>query len=246
MFASARDDDLAPFLRGAVLPPGRFLGEGPYAVKRMLDLGLVELLVGPRDRLATLDIPAGTRVLSATHDQVSAVHGARYHTGLMAVGRTPTWKELPPGLWLALDGLKDAENVGAIFRTCAAMGVDGVAYSGTCCSPWNRRCVRVSMGAVMVVPSMEVENLPGFLAGRKAYAAHPQAGAAAPWEVDWAGECVLVMGAEDTGHRPEVLRACSAAVCIPMAGGWDSLNVGAAAAVLLHEARRTRMLSPRA
>jgi tRNA G18 (ribose-2'-O)-methylase SpoU len=240
LVGDATDEDMAPYERQGVLPADRFVGDGPYAVARMLEAGVALQVVGPRARMEALVVPAGVQRLAASDVQLGAIHGARYHTGVMALGRIPTVRAVPGPLVVALDGLKDAENVGAIFRTCAAMGVDGVLYSDTCCSPWNRRAVRVSMGGVLRVPSLRVADLPAELRARRAYAAHPQVGAPAPWNVDWRGEVTLVMGAEDVGQRAEVLNACAGAVCIPMQEGWDSLNVGASAAVILAEAWRQR------
>lgn len=235
---AATDEEMLSFERGAALPMGTFVGDGPFAVARMLEAGVVRLLVGPAERLRALNIPADVPARTATDEQLGRIHGARYHSGLMALGTIPPERALGKRPWVVLDGVKDAENVGTIFRTCAALGVGGVLYSADACSPWNRRSVRVSMGAVLAVPSQRVVDLPHHLRTLKAYAAHPQPQAPAHWQVDWLNADAVVLGAEDVGVRPQVLAACVGMVCIPMESGWDSLNVAACAAVILSEAQR--------
>src|SRR4029077_480104 len=105
-------------------------------------------------------------------EQLKDVVGYRLHGGVMALGTVPDEKPISGTLHVALDGLSDAEDVGAILRTCAAFGVDGVIVGPDSASPWLRRAVRVSMGAPIVVPVHTTRDLAGTIRGMNAWAAH--------------------------------------------------------------------------
>lgn len=221
---------------------GHFIGDGLHTVKRMLATGAAVELLGLPERLEPLEIPSGVTVLVARHEQIMEIHGPRYHTGLMATGRIPVVEIPRTGLTVALDGVHDAENVGAILRTAAALGADALVCGETATSPWIRRAVRVSMAAGLVLPAQRVEDLAAFVGARRAYAAVVDDQSVPHWEVDWRGDgVVVVLGAEDHGVRPEVRKQCVGSVRIPMFRGVDSLNVAASAAVLLAEAARQRL-----
>lgn len=137
-----------------------------------------------------------------------------------------------------LEGLVDHTNLGAIFRSAAALGMDAVLLSPDCADPLYRRAVKVSMGAVFAVPYARLDPWPAALetvrtAGFTLLALTPADGA-----VDLAGlaphrlpKAALMLGAEGDGLTGPALAAADHAVRIPMAHGIDSLNVGAAAAV---------------
>ncbi len=129
-------------------------------------------------------------------------------------------------------------NIGAIFRSAAALGMDAVLLSPDCADPLYRRSVKVSMGAVFSVPYARLESWPRDLsavreAGFRLLALTPAEGATdlnevAPHALE---RVALMLGAEGGGLTTGALRAADAWVRIPMAHGIDSLNVGAAAAV---------------
>ncbi len=181
--------------------------------------------------------------------------GISMFQGVFAIGRIPEpetlesvlAKTVRPRLIVALDALTNAENVGTLIRTCAAFGVQAVIVGETCCSPFLRRAVRSSMGAIFQLPVTEVTNLVEALGalrrlGIRTVAAHPHATDRPLAAADLRGDCCIVFGSEGYGIRPDVLAACEQAVAIPMQGGVDSLNVGAAAAVFLYEAARQRTM----
>lgn len=140
-----------------------------------------------------------------------------------------------------LEGVNDHENLGALFRNAAALGVDAVLMGPRCSDPLYRRSVRVSMGHVLRVPFAELPGpWPASLdvlraAGLRVAALTPAAGAVPLAASELRGERVaLLLGAEGPGLSPEALAAADLKVRIPMSAGVDSLNVATAAAVAFH------------
>ena len=144
-----------------------------------------------------------------------------------------------------LEDITDSTNVGAVFRSAAALGMDGVLLTESCCDPLNRRAVRVSMGTVLQVPWA---CLPGW----------PEEGMARLHELGFktaamalsddsvpiddpalkaAPRLAVVLGTEGDGLKSTTVAACDWTVRIPMANGVDSLNVAAAGAVAFWELR---------
>jgi len=157
-------------------------------------------------------------------------------------------------VFAAVDGLTSAENIGLLTRNCAAFGAQALIVGETCISPYLRRAVRNSMGAIFKLPIVELKTggrppaptLAGTLgqlraAGVRCLAAHPHTNMKTVSQADFTGDCCIVFGSEGSGLSPAVLAACDEAVAVPMANDVDSLNVGAAAAVFLYEAARQRM-----
>ena len=238
----ATHDDLELFhsLKGSHCPPGHFIGDGPRIVRRMLESGTAVKVLGAKDRLDELTFPAGVDVRLASRERMEEILGYHHHSGIMALGKIPPEKPMRGTLHVALDGLSNAENVGAILRTCAAFGVDGMIWSKGTSSPWHRRAVRVSMGAPLLLPTHEVPDLPAFLKARNAWAAHIHGDRIDHRRVDAREAITLVLGSEADGVSDAVREACRGTIYIPMASNWDCLNVAASAAVLLAEVRRQR------
>jgi tRNA G18 (ribose-2'-O)-methylase SpoU len=139
-----------------------------------------------------------------------------------------------------LEGVNDHENLGALFRNAAALGVDAVLLGPRCSDPLYRRSVRVSMGHVLRVPFAELpgpwpESLDLLRAAGLQVAALTPAAAVPLTASGLRGERVAVLlGAEGPGLSAEALAAADVRVRIPMAAGVDSLNVATAAAVAFH------------
>ncbi len=238
----ATEEDLAVFdsLRASRCPDGHFIGDGARVVTRMLrERCAVRILCAP-EWTRTTAFPPDVEVLTAPRARFDRLVGFRIHQGIMALGRIPPAGPLRGSLHVALDGLSNAENVGAVMRTCAAFGVEGVIVGPGTSSPWQRRAVRVSLGAPLRVPVHFSEDLAAALRPLNAWAAHIHGERRDYRDVDYAGPCCLVLGGEALGVSPEALGACRGTVYIPMEGGWDCLNVASSAAVLLAEVRRQR------
>jgi tRNA G18 (ribose-2'-O)-methylase SpoU len=151
-----------------------------------------------------------------------------------------------PLLLAAAEGIASAENLGAVVRSRAAFGAHFLIVGETCGSPFQRRAVSGSMGAIFEQPVVRVENLVETLAalrarGVRCLAAHPRPGAKKLANVDLrGGGCCLLFGAEGPGLTATALAACDDMVEIPMPFHMNSLNVAAATAVFLYEATRQR------
>jgi tRNA G18 (ribose-2'-O)-methylase SpoU len=238
--ATEEDFELFSSLRGRRHPEGTFIGDGDKVVRRMLKTTRVERILCTPDWVQKLPIPDGIDVRVAPLSRLISIVGFRLHQGLMALGTIPPEKPPVGSFHLALDGLANAENVGAILRSCAAFGVDGVILGPGTASPWLRRAVRVSLGAPLIVPVHTSPDLAATVRGLNAYAAHIHGDRRDYRSPDYSKNVCLVLGSEPTGVTDEVLRACKGVIYIPMATEWDCLNVAASAAVLLSEVRRQR------
>jgi tRNA G18 (ribose-2'-O)-methylase SpoU len=177
------------------------------------------------------------------------ITGFHLHRGAMAAMHRPSAVPLPGLLANArrvavLEDIVDHTNVGAIFRSAAALGVDAVLVSPRCGDPLYRRSVRVSMGTVFQVPWARLESWPGDLAELREQGFTVAAMELTDDAVDVdelaarnLDKLALVLGPEGAGMSPETLSAVDLAVRIPMRAGVDSLNVAAASAVAFWELR---------
>lgn len=177
----------------------------------------------------------------ASAELMKGIVGYRMHQGVMALGKTPknTPIEVTEGSVVALDSLANAENVGAVVRNAAAFGVKHLLVDHLCSSPFLRRSVKVSMGAIYSTQVCKVPDLPEALKelkkrGYEVVGAHAHSSAVSLNQFNWPKSVVLVMGSEGQGLRPEVEAVCDHLVYIPMEESVDSLNVAAASAVLFY------------
>lgn len=147
-------------------------------------------------------------------------------------------------LVVALDQVQDPRNLGAICRSAEAVGAAGVVIPTRRAANVTPAAAKASAGAVEHLPVARTRNLADWLADAKragAWVYGARADAPTRYDaVDLRERTVLVLGGEGKGIRPRVTAACDALVSIPQAGRLESLNVGAAAAVLLFEAARQR------
>ena len=252
-----------------------FIAEGEKVTRRLLESRFsVVSVVLPEKHLEhfrpLLDArPEEFIVYLAEKSLLETLVGYSLFQGVLSVGKIPPpasledilAKSLRPRLLAAIDGLSNAENLGAVVRNCVAFGVQALVVGETCSSPYLRRSVRNSMGAIFQLPVWEVklandaarkrrDEPPRFTLaqtlrdlrsrGIRCLAAHPRTDGQILSQADFSGDCCLVFGSEGNGISKAVLDACDEAVAIPMANGVDSLNVGAAAAVFLYEANRQR------
>ena len=238
---------------------GIFVAEGEKVVRRLLEsrFSVVSVLL-PEKWLHELNplLQARTeeiQVFVAEKALLETLTGYSMYQGLLALGRVPplpTLEEIvartaQPRLLVAADGLCNAENLGALVRNCAAFNAQALLVGETCSSPFLRRAVRGSMGAIFQLPVVEIASLTQALRdlrarGVRCVAAHPHADGRTLSQACFADDCCIVFGSEGHGISPAVLAACDEAAAIPMPESVDSLNVGSAAAVFLYEANRQR------
>ena len=225
---------------------GFFIAEGDQVVRRAAAAGHPprSVLVSPQ-RLADLSAEVAALpcpFLVASYEVLEAVTGFHVHRGILAsFGRLPD-RDPQQVLEqarrvLVLEALNNHTNLGAVFRSAAALGMDAVLLTRTCADPLYRRSIRVSMGEVFAVPYAFLDDWPGALSdlrqqGFRVFALTPAADALPLSQVRLADDdrAALLLGAEGPGLTDAAL-AAGERVRIPMSAGVDSLNVGAAAAI---------------
>ena len=262
---------------------GIFVAEGEKVARRLLESRFtVVSVVLPQKNLEEFRPllearPEQIAVYLAERKFLETLTGVSLFQGVLAIGKIPSPASLEeilakspkPRLFTAVDALTNAENLGALVRNCVAFGAHALIVGETSSSPFLRRAVRNSMGAIFQLPVVELKQKrgphesknelrsrgippaekPPTLAeilrelrarGIRCVAAHPHAGGKTLSQADFSGDCCIVFGSEGDGISQAVLESCDEAVAIPMPPTVDSLNVGAAAAVFLYEAARQR------
>ncbi|MFC5137866.1 TrmH family RNA methyltransferase [Actinomycetospora rhizophila] len=241
--------DLARADRRPDRPGGRglVLAEGTVVVRRLLAspyppralLGVARRVDDLAPELTGVDVPA--YVTDA--DTMAHVVGFHLNRGVLASADRAPAPGLPALLAGArrvalLEGVNDHENLGALFRNAAALGVDAVIVGPGCADPLYRRSVRVSMGHVLRVPFATAgldEAVAGLRdAGFVLAALTPGGDPGALAALADRERVALLLGAEGPGLSAEALERADVRVRIPMAGGVDSLNVATAGAVAFH------------
>ncbi len=225
---------------------GFFIAEGQLVMRRALEAGCRprSFLMAPsraEDLLPELqDVPCPTYV--ASMDILHDLTGFHVHRGALASFDRPAPRAAVDVLSastrvLVLEGVNSPTNLGAVFRSAAGLGMDAVLLSPTCCDPLYRRAVRVSMGEVFALPYAYLPAFPEGVdvvrsAGFRVLAMTPSADLALG-EVRLSAEdrAALLLGAEGPGLTEDAMLAADHRVGIAMAGGVDSLNIAAAAAV---------------
>ena len=240
---------------------GIFIAESPKVILRALEAGCrpLSLLMerrkidGPAKEVVARcgDLPLYT----ADRAVLAGLTGYEVTRGVLCAMRRPalpTVEELCANARrvAVLEGIVDATNVGAIFRSAAALHMDGVLVTPTCCDPLYRRAARVSMGTVFQIPWARIGEdpsqwpQPGLsrlnALGFKTVAMALSDTALSIEDPRLRGEdrLAIVLGTEGDGLSRRTIAGCDYTVCIPMSHGVDSLNVAAASAVAFWELRR--------
>jgi tRNA G18 (ribose-2'-O)-methylase SpoU len=250
------DPRVAPYVqireRDLVGRRGEFIAEGEVVLRVLLGGAArckASSLLLARNRLERLKpmiepLDPAIPVYVAGQAVMDAVVGFHIHRGVLAHGFRPA----DPGpeallailpadaLALCLFGIANHDNMGGIIRNAAAFGVDAVLIDDACCDPLYRKAIRVSVGAALKVPFSRVvaAEVLALLAraGFESLALTP-AGAERLADVDRPHRAAILLGAEGSGLSPALLSGART-LAIPMAPGWDSLNVASASAVVLH------------
>ena len=233
---------------------GIFIAESPKVISRALDAGYepVSLLMerrqitGPAAEILTRcgDAP----VYTADRELLAGLTGFELTRGVLCAFRRPAPRSAEELCKEArrvavLEGIVDSTNVGAIFRSAAALNMDAVLITPSCCDPLCRRAVRVSMGTVFQVPWAQLGETPADWPGQglarlRAMGFKTAAMALSDRSVPIDDEALaaepklaIVLGTEGDGLAHATIAACDYTVKIPMSHGVDSLNVAAASAV---------------
>ena len=207
------------------------------------------------ERVVALCRQAGVRVRQEPREQLTLVAKTPAHQGVVAMVRSQEMLSIedlfePLGgdggarLLLALDGVEDPQNLGALLRVADGAGVDGVVLTERRSAPLSPVAIKASAGATEHLRIARVVNLVRALEELKKrnlwIIGLDERGTSDYDQFDLTGDCVLVLGREGAGLHELVRKTCDHLLRIPMAGGVSSLNVSAAGAVVLYEAFRQR------
>lgn len=231
---------------------GLFIAESPKVIKVALDAGYEPLallceqkhITGDAaeviERCGDIPVYTGSRELLAT------LTGYVLTRGVLCAMRLPAPRSMEEVCQRArrivvIDGVADTTNIGAIFRSAAALGIDGVLLTRNSCSPLNRRAIRVSMGSVFLVPWTWLDGSPNDL-GKWGFRTVAMALSDNSISIDdpiLASEpkLAIVMGTEGDGLSDKTIAEADYVVRIPMSHGVDSLNVAAASAIAFWQLR---------
>lgn len=222
---------------------GLVIAEGVVVVRRLLASPYpLRAVFGVRTKIAEIAVETDAPCYVGSAELMARVVGFHLNRGVLATAdrapRQPVADLIARARHVAvLEGINDHENLGALFRNAAALGVDAVLLGPRCADPLYRRSVRVSMGQVLRVPFAPVGRWPGGLAELRVagfrLAALTPVSTAVPLPVAGltTGRVAWLLGAEGSGLSVDALAAADLAVRIPMAPGVDSLNVATAAAI---------------
>ena len=248
-------------LRSRIEPEkGIFIAESPKVIARALDAGCtpVSLLMERRHiegQGAGIIARCGdVPIYTADREVLSALTGYELTRGILCAMRRPELQTVETVCAAAhrvavLEGIVDATNIGAIFRSAAAMHMDAVLLTPTCCDPLTRRAVRVSMGTVFQIPWAFIGEShtqwpqPGLqrlqaMGFKTAAMALDERAVSIEDEALCAEEkLAVILGTEGDGLSHQTIADCDYTVKIPMSHGVDSLNVAAAGAVAFWQLR---------
>lgn len=243
--------DLVPYSAltdGGLRRDGLFIAESPKVIERALAAGFTPLsiLCEARhiggDAAGIIAFCPEIPVYTGPGELLASLTGYRLTRGVLCAMKRP---EPVPAESLVSAASRicviydvcDATNVGAIFRSAAALGYDAVILSRESCDPLNRRSIRVSMGAVFQIPWGYADDIPALLKAHSFVSVTTVLSERSvdlrSVEVDPESRYAVILGSEGYGLPRNVIETSDIQVCIPMKHGVDSLNVGAAAAIVL-------------
>ncbi|MBO7291744.1 MAG: RNA methyltransferase [Bacteroidaceae bacterium] len=241
-------------LRNRIEPDkGIFIAESPKVIRVALDAGYEPLALlcehkhiegDAADIIARCgDIP----VYTGERDLLASLTGYTLTRGVLCAMRRPAPRSVEDicnncSRIVVVDGVVDTTNIGAIFRSAAALGIEAVLLTPTSCDPLNRRAVRVSMGSVFLVPWTWIDTPISHL-NQLGYKTAAMALSDNSVSIDDEAlnnepRLAIIMGTEGDGLADNVIAEADYTVRIPMSHHVDSLNVAAAAAVAFWQLRK--------
>jgi tRNA G18 (ribose-2'-O)-methylase SpoU len=251
------DPRIAPYRqvreRDLVGRRGEFIAEGEVVLNVLLGAEsrcrASSLLIAEKriERLAPLieRLPAEVPVYAAGQAVMDAIVGFHIHRGILAIGRRAAARSVQEVLAalperavvLALFGIGNHDNMGGLFRNAAAFGAGAVLLGADCCDPMYRKAIRVSVGAALTTPFAWFEPGEDPIALLRASRFEPLAlspsGSEALGSLKPPARAAVILGAEGPG-LPAAMLARARTISIPMAGGFDSLNVAVTSGIVLH------------
>jgi tRNA G18 (ribose-2'-O)-methylase SpoU len=234
---------------------GVFIAETPEVIRRALDRGAEPIAFFVEEkafetevvRELLKDLPEEVEVFVARLEVINKITGFNLTRGVLAACKRPALPEVEELLGSAkriaiLEDVMNPTNVGAIFRSAAALGVDGIILTTNSADPFYRRAARVAMGTVFQVPWTYFEKDSDYVSVLKAngfsvvsMALKDNAISLAEPVLKEQERLAVIFGTESTGIKQETIDASDFVTIIPMYHGVDSLNVAAASAVTFWE-----------
>jgi len=234
-----------------------FIAESPTVIEVALNSGYTPVALLTDERLINGDVQrvidrcSGVPVYVAKREVLEKLTGFALTRGMLCAMRRPALPSLDEVLKGAkriavFEEIADSTNIGALFRSAAALNIDAVLVSPTCCDPLCRRAIRVSMGTVFQVPWTRIGESPLDWTenGVKILHAHGFKACAMALRCDTVDiddpvlkneeKLAIILGTEGTGLAAKTIEDCDYTVKIPMSHGVDSLNVGAAGAIAFY------------
>ena len=233
------------------LDPSRalFIAESPKVINVALDAGYTPVSILCEERHLTGDAAPiiarcpGIQIITGSRELLASLTGYTLTRGVLCAMRRPAPRPVADVIAGAsticvIDSVVDTTNIGAIFRSAAALGIDAILLTPTSCDPLNRRSIRVSMGSVFLIPWTWIDaplttlSAQGFATIAMALTPdslpiHSPVLTALPRKA-------IIMGTEGEGLDPAVIAAADHVARIPMHHGVDSLNVAAASAIAFY------------
>lgn len=240
-------------LRNRIEPDkGIFIAESPKVIKVAIDAGYEPLSILCEQRHISGDAaPIISRcgnipVYTGKRELLAALTGYTLTRGVLCAMRRPADRSVESVCINAqrivvIDGVVDTTNIGAIFRSAAALGIDSVLLTPSSCDPLNRRAIRVSMGSVFLLPwawlDKPIDSLRNYGFRTVAMALADNAISIDDPALATEPRLAIVMGTEGDGLADKTINSADYVVRIPMSHGVDSLNVAAASAVAFWQLR---------
>lgn len=231
---------------------GIFIAESPKVIRVALAAGYEPLAILCESRHITGDAAdivescADIPVYTGSREILAALTGYKLTRGVLCAMRRKPLSSISDllhdaGRICVIDSVVDTTNIGAIFRSAAALGIDAILLTESSCDPLNRRSIRVSMGTVFMIPwcwlSLPISSLSRYGFKTVAMALTDRSIPLDNPRLKEEPRLAIVMGTEGDGLADKTIEMADYTVRIPMARGVDSLNVAAAAAVAFWELR---------
>lgn len=241
-----------------------FIAESPEVIRVAMNSGVEPVSLLTDERLINgaveniIDRMGDKPIYTATRDVLSSLTGFALTRGALAAMKRPKKRPVEEIIKNArriaiLEEVADSTNIGALFRSAAALNIDAVLVTPTCCDPLSRRAVRVSMGTVFQVPwtwigdtaadwpkkGLELLNSLGFKT--VAMALTDNSVSIDDEALMNEEKLAIILGTEGTGLKAETIATCDYTAKIPMSHGVDSLNVACAGAVAFWQLGRKKV-----
>ena len=233
-----------------LLDLGIFLAEGRLVVRRLIEMRqwpIESILLTPAaaDTISDVLPLTSAPIYLVDQDVMNGIAGFNIHRGCLAIARRPATTTLdriaagPLARVLVLEGVNNPDNVGGLFRSAAAFGIEMIVLGPSCGDPLYRKAIRTSMGATLSVPFVKAPQWPGAIAELRAdgftvVALTPKVTAASLEDVRPAAKLALLVGSEGDGLSRDAFDAATLVARIPMSQAVDSLNVTTAASIAMY------------